>query len=57
MGMKHGPSLAEEYRLIVFDNRVQRRLFGLKRCEITGSGKDGALETFMNCTVHGVLLT
>jgi hypothetical protein len=43
-------TLAEEYRLLVFDKRVQRRLFGPKKCEITGNGKVGALENFMNCT-------
>jgi hypothetical protein len=30
-------TLREEYRLRVFENRVQRRIFGLKRAEVTGS--------------------
>jgi hypothetical protein len=28
--------LKEEYRLRVFENRVLRRIFGLKRDEVTG---------------------
>jgi hypothetical protein len=30
------PTLREENRLRVFDNRVLRRIFGLKRDEVTG---------------------
>jgi hypothetical protein len=29
-------TLREEYRLDVFENRVLRRMFGLKRDEVTG---------------------
>jgi hypothetical protein len=29
-------TLREEYRLRVFENRVLRRIFGLKRDEVTG---------------------
>jgi len=36
MGVKLGLSLTEERRLRVFENRVQRKLFGSKRDEVTG---------------------
>ena len=36
MGVKLGRSQREECRLRVFDNRVLRRVFGLKRNEVTG---------------------
>jgi hypothetical protein len=36
MGVKLGRSQREECRLRVFDNRVLRRVFGLKRDEVTG---------------------
>jgi hypothetical protein len=29
-------TLSEEHRLRVFENRVLRRIFGLKRCEVMG---------------------
>jgi hypothetical protein len=37
MGVKLGClTLREEHRLKVFENRVQRRIFGLQRDEVTG---------------------
>jgi hypothetical protein len=35
MGVKTGLTLTEEHRLKVFENRVLRKLFGLKRDEVT----------------------
>jgi hypothetical protein len=32
-------TLREEHRLTVFENRVLRRIFGPKRCEVTGDGR------------------
>ena len=34
------PTLREERRLQVFENRVLRRLFGPKRDEVTGNGEN-----------------
>jgi hypothetical protein len=34
MGVKHGLTLREEYKLRVFENRVLRRIFGPKREEV-----------------------
>jgi hypothetical protein len=36
VGVKRGLSLREEHRLLVFENRVLTRIFGLKRDEVTG---------------------
>jgi hypothetical protein len=37
MGVKLGSlTLREEHRLMVFENRVLRRIYGLKRDEVTG---------------------
>jgi hypothetical protein len=36
MGVKLGLTLREENTLRVFENRVLRRIFGLKRDEVTG---------------------
>ena len=36
-GETWSPTLREERRLRVFDNRVLRRIFGSKRDEVTGS--------------------
>jgi hypothetical protein len=37
--------LREKYTLTVFENRVQRKIFGLKREEVTG-----------DCTVHSFII-
>jgi hypothetical protein len=36
MGVKLGYDIKGEHRLRVFENRVLRRIFGLKREEVTG---------------------
>jgi hypothetical protein len=36
MGVKLGLTLSEEQRLMVFENRVLRRIFGPKKDEVTG---------------------
>jgi hypothetical protein len=36
MGVKLGLSLRYEYRLMVFENRILRRMFGPKRYKVTG---------------------
>jgi hypothetical protein len=35
-GLRLIPDIREEHRLRVFENRVLRRIFGLKRDEVTG---------------------
>ena len=45
------PTLREESRLIVFENRILRRIFGPKRDE-NGSGKGSTMRNLINCTVH-----
>jgi hypothetical protein len=42
-------TLREGHRLRVFENRVLRRIFGLKRDEVTG-----IMKSFMNQTLHEV---
>jgi hypothetical protein len=37
--MKLGLTLKEEHRLRIFGNRVLRRIFGPKRCEVVGGQK------------------
>jgi hypothetical protein len=39
MGVKLGPTLTEQHTLTVFENRVFRRVTGLKRSEVTGVQK------------------
>jgi len=41
-------------RLRVFENRVVRRLFGLKRDEVTGSGENYIIRSLMICTPHKI---
>jgi hypothetical protein len=36
VGVKPGLTLKEEHRLRVFENRVLRKICGLKRAEVTG---------------------
>jgi hypothetical protein len=45
----------EECRLGVFENRALRRIFGPKRDEVTGSGKNYILNSLMICTAHQIL--
>jgi hypothetical protein len=42
----------EKRRLSVFENRVLRRIFGTKRGEVTGSGENFIMRSFMICTAH-----
>jgi hypothetical protein len=43
-------TLREEHRLMVFDNRVLRRIFGPKRDEVTGEWRKLHNENFIICT-------
>jgi hypothetical protein len=45
----------EECRLRVFENRVMRRIFGLKRDEVTGNGEDYIMSSLMVCIAHQIL--
>jgi hypothetical protein len=57
MGLYHFEDLTirEEHRLRVFENRVLRRIFGPKRDEVTRSGENVILRSFMLCTPHPIL--
>jgi hypothetical protein len=46
--------LREEYRLRFFENRVLRRIFGLKRDEVTGEWRRLHARSFMLCTPHQI---
>jgi len=48
-------TLKEERRLRVFDNRALRGMFGPKRDEVTGSGENYIMRSFMICTAHQIL--
>jgi hypothetical protein len=50
------PTLREDYRLRVFENRVLRRIFGPERVEITGNGENCTMGSFIICTHHQILL-
>jgi hypothetical protein len=39
------------YRLRVFENRVLRRIFGLKRDEVTEVGENYIMRSFITCTL------
>jgi hypothetical protein len=39
MGVKLGLNFKEKYRIGMFENKVLRRIFGLKREEVTGGWK------------------
>jgi len=45
------PTLREESRRRVFENRVLRRILGPKREEVTGEWR----KSLMICTPHGIL--
>jgi hypothetical protein len=47
--------LREECRLRVFENRVLRRIFGLKRDEVTGEWRRIHNRELMLCTPHQIL--
>jgi len=44
--------LREVCRLKVFESRVLRRIFGLKRDEVTGNGERYTLRSLVICTLH-----
>ena len=48
-------TLREERRPRVFDNRVLRRIFGPKRCEVTESGGNYIMKRLMICTPLPIL--
>jgi hypothetical protein len=48
-------TLREEQRLIVFENRVLRRIFGPKRDEVTGEWRRLHNEDLMTCTHYQIL--
>jgi hypothetical protein len=54
MGETWSLTLREEHRLGVFQIKVLRRIFGLKRDEVTG--ENYIMKSFMMCTLHQVLL-
>ena len=47
-------TLLEERRLRAFENRVLRRIFGLKRYEVM-SGENYIMRSLMICTPHPIL--
>jgi hypothetical protein len=49
------PTLREERRMKVFENRVLRRVFGPKRDEVTGNGENYIMRSLMICTPYPVL--
>jgi hypothetical protein len=38
----------------VFENRVLRRIFGLKKAEVMGGGENCIMKSFMICTLRQV---
>ena len=48
-------TLREEPRLMVFENRVLRRIFVPRREEVTGSGENYIMGSLMICTAHQIL--
>jgi hypothetical protein len=48
-------TLKKERRLKALENRVFRRIFGPKRDEVTGSGEEFRMKSFMICTAHPLL--
>jgi hypothetical protein len=49
-------TLRKESRLRVFEKRVLRRMFGLRRDTITESGEDYVMRSLMLCILHHMLL-
>jgi hypothetical protein len=47
-------SLREEHRLRVFENKVLRRICGLKRDELTGGRENCITRSFVICTLRPV---
>jgi hypothetical protein len=49
-------TLRVEHRLIVFENRMLRRIFGAKRDEVTGEWRKLHTGELIICTHHRILL-
>jgi hypothetical protein len=49
-------TLGEEHRLRAYENRVVRRIFGPKRDGVTGGWRQLKMISFINCTLHHILL-
>jgi hypothetical protein len=47
--------LKKEGRLRLFENKVLRRICGLRRDEVTGSGENYIMMSLINCTPHPIL--
>jgi len=47
-------TLRDERRLRVLKNRALRRIFGLKRDEVTGSGENHVMRSLMIFTRHQI---
>jgi hypothetical protein len=52
MGVKLGLSPWEEYRLTVLENRVLRRIFGVKRVEVAGGWRRLYNKGFITYMLH-----
>jgi hypothetical protein len=48
-------TLREECRLMVFENRMLRRIFGPKRVEVKRSGENYIIRSLVICTPHQIL--
>jgi hypothetical protein len=48
--------LREEHRFRVPENKVLRRIFGLKWRKLQEAGEDYIMRSFVTCTVHQMLL-
>jgi hypothetical protein len=48
------PTLKEAHRLRVFENRVLRRIFRLKRDEMLGGGENFIMRSFITCTLRQI---
>jgi len=48
-------TLREEYRFRVFENRIQKKIFGPKR-KWQEAGEDCITRKFLTCTLHKILL-
>jgi hypothetical protein len=46
--------LREKSRLRVFENRVLRKIFGLRRAEVTASGGNYKMNSLKICTPHPI---
>jgi hypothetical protein len=47
--------IKEEHRLRVFENGVPRKIFGHKRDEVTGTGENCIMRSFVICTPQQIL--